>query len=47
MSHLLTSDFGALRTFANEPCVAAGTQNEFQRVDQNGFARTGFTGQTR
>ena len=41
------ADFGALCTFANESCVAAGTQNEFQRVDQNGLARTGFTGQTR
>ena len=38
---------GALGAFADQARVAARAEHELERVDENGFARAGFTGQTR
>src|SRR5690606_12895873 len=37
------TDVGPGRAFANKACIAASAQCQRERVDQDGFARSGFT----
>ena len=45
VGHEFSDQIGARRAFANHAGIAARAQRELQRIDQDGFAGAGFTGE--